>query len=282
LATAKLPGESLTSLNRDKTRRVFEEIGSASKEELLRRYRTHAWSYINRSEMEAVDELFLRLGIGRTLDPILDVGCGTGRFLIPLSRRYEVTGVDFSQPFLDQIKAEHPRIPLSFGEATKLPFGEASFGTVLCVRLIQHLTADEQRLFFEECRRVLKPGGLLVVMNYNALSFLTLYKKICQAFGGLWPFWPLRKWNWEVDDYHFTAELGGLFKHHGFEVLERIACTPGEPDMDRFLKIDDFLGRYAGGLLAGYYDGLMRLNRWGRYFPFSQIFSRVLVAGRKK
>lgn len=277
----KLPGESLTSSNRDNTRRVFQEIGSLSKEELLRRYRTHAWGYINRSEMEAVDDLFQRLGYRQKLDPILDVGCGTGRFLIPLSKRYEAVGLDFSRTFLDQIKILHPSIPVVLGEATKMPFSDESFGGILCVRLVQHLTDSEQALFFEECRRILRPGGFLIVLNYNALSFLTLYKKVCQRAGKEWPRWPLKKWNWEVDDYHFSGELTALFRRNGFRVLEQIACTPGEPDLDRFLGIDDFLGRHAESFIRKYYDFLMTFNRWGRRPPFSWIFSRVIVAGRK-
>ena len=269
-------------LNREETQQVFYEIGALSEEELLKRYKTLAWGYINQSELEAVEGVLKRLAETRKLGPILDVGCGTGRLLIPLSRRYEVAGLDFSRSFLDQLKADEPQIPIYFGEATQLPFKEESYSTVLCVRLVQHLTHKEQDAFFKEASRVLKKNGILIVLNYNALGFLTLYKKLCQGpVGRAWPRWPLKKWNWQVDDYHFAWELSALFRRHGFNIVEQIALTPGEPDLDRFLGLDSFLGKRARGFLSFYYGFLMRLNPWGMKFPFSFLFSRVLVVGEK-
>lgn len=269
-------------INRMKTQKVFHEIGCLSREEILRQYRTLAWGYINQSETEAIEYAVGLCAARRQPDSLLDIGCGTGRLLVPLSKRYRSTGLDFSQSFLDQLKKEHPEIPTVFGDATALPFPDQSFGMVLCVRLIQHLTDAQQAQFFAECRRVLKPGGFLIVLNYNALSFLTLYKKLCQSAWQAWSRWPLKKWNWEVDDYHFAGEMSSLARKGGFKVVKQFACTAGEPDLDRFLKIDDWFGRHAPWAQAFYYRCLMFLNPVGRYFPFNKLFSRVIVVAERE
>ena len=48
-------------LNREETQKVFYEIGALYEKELLKRYKTLAWGYINRSEMEAVEGVLKRL-----------------------------------------------------------------------------------------------------------------------------------------------------------------------------------------------------------------------------
>ena len=274
--------EILEIQNRVDTQRIFSEIGSLSTDELIKKYNTLAWGYINSTEEAAIEGSIQRLLQKESLAPLLDLGCGTGRLLIPLSKKIKATGLDFSQTFLDQLSKEAPEIPLVFGEATKLPFADESFQSILCVRLIQHLGPADHTKFFQECRRVLRPGGVLIVLNYNALSFLTVYKKLCQTAGNLWPHWPLRKWRWQIDDYHFAWELASLYKKNGFSIVEQSACTPAEPDLDRFLGIDAWMGRCCRPLQSVYYRVLSWFNPLGLYFPFSWLFSRVIVVGRKK
>jgi len=273
----------IASSNQQSTQRIFYEIGHLSRQELVRRYSTLAWGYINQSETQAIEGVIARCAKKSKLDSILDVGCGTGRLLIPLSQKYRVTGLDFSKSFINQLEQSHPEIPVKFGNATDLPFQEKSFSSILCVRLIQHLTSSEQVKFLNESHRILKDRGFLILMNYNALNWLTLYKKQCQnGLGKIWPRWPFRKWNWQIDDYHFAWELKSLCQKHGFKVIEQISCTPGEPDLDRFLKIDAWLGRYVPSLQEAYYSLLMFFNVWGRVFPFSWFFSRIIVVCEKR
>lgn len=96
----------------------------------------------------------------------LDFGCGVGRLTQPLAARFEhVTGVDISQPMLDNARRFNQRDNIDFVYNTKpdltvLPNG--SFDFVLCHIVLQHMPPELARGYLAEFYRVLQPGGGLV------------------------------------------------------------------------------------------------------------------------
>jgi SAM-dependent methyltransferase len=98
---------------------------------------------------------------------VLEIGVGTGRISLPLHRRgRRFFGIDLSAPMLDRYRAkaadeglETPAVVR--GDATRLPFREASFDAVIEVHVL-HLIPG-WRAAVEEVRRVLVPGGRLLV-----------------------------------------------------------------------------------------------------------------------
>lgn len=90
--------------------------------------------------------------------PILDAGCGTGlnlRHLPPGS-----TGVDINPRNIELLRARLPQHKVVEGDVENLPFEAASFGTVLCTEVIEHIPDPAAAL--AEYRRVLQPGGVLI------------------------------------------------------------------------------------------------------------------------
>jgi len=90
-------------------------------------------------------------------EPVLDLGCGTGRFASELAdggRR--VIAID---PAPDLALA--PVGATLVGSAERVPLADGSVGTVMVRDVIEHLD-DEAAI--AECHRVLRPGGLLVVL----------------------------------------------------------------------------------------------------------------------
>jgi 2-polyprenyl-3-methyl-5-hydroxy-6-metoxy-1,4-benzoquinol methylase len=63
---------------------------------------------------------------------------------------------------------ENPRLSFVAGDATMLPFADGAFDVVCCFQVIEHLAAPER--FLAEARRVLTPGGALVLSTPNALA----------------------------------------------------------------------------------------------------------------
>jgi SAM-dependent methyltransferase len=99
-------------------------------------------------------------------DRLLEVGVGTGRIALPLHRRgRRVVGVDMSMPMLERYRAKAAAEGLTppvvvRADATRLPFGNASFDAVLEVHLL-HLVPSWERAL-AEARRVLVAGGMLL------------------------------------------------------------------------------------------------------------------------
>jgi ubiquinone/menaquinone biosynthesis C-methylase UbiE len=102
---------------------------------------------------------------------LLDVACGTGRFLALIKRNYPrlpVTGIDLSAPYLRHAERELARwswVELIEGGAEALPFADATFGLVTCVYLFHELPRAVRRQVAVEMSRVLRPGGRLVFVD---------------------------------------------------------------------------------------------------------------------
>lgn len=104
---------------------------------------------------------------------VLEAGCGIGtdgaRFA---AAGAEYTGLDFSRsaPILAQrrFELEHLRGQFVAGSVTSLPFADGTFDLVFSHGVIHHIPETEAAI--EEFHRVLKPGGMAVVMIYHRRS----------------------------------------------------------------------------------------------------------------
>ncbi|MFZ0738902.1 MAG: methyltransferase domain-containing protein [Candidatus Acidiferrales bacterium] len=97
---------------------------------------------------------------------VLDVGCGTGRWV----RRYgemglRATGVDATSGMLRLARQRGTADPLIAGEANRLPLRAAAFDCVSDITVVQHIPAPLQLQALNEMVRVLKPGGRLILME---------------------------------------------------------------------------------------------------------------------
>jgi SAM-dependent methyltransferase len=97
---------------------------------------------------------------------ILDVGCGTGRWL----RRYQqfgfrATGVDATAGMLRLAREHGTAAALTVGEAYRLPFRDATFDAVSDITVTQHIPASLQVPALAEMMRVIRPGGCLILLE---------------------------------------------------------------------------------------------------------------------
>jgi SAM-dependent methyltransferase len=106
------------------------------------------------------------VGAGRNLR-VLDVGCGAGNMMHHLAHYGEVTGVDNNPKPLDV--ARRRGLDVREGTADALPFGANEFDLLSVLDTVEHVPAEGQ--VFEECYRVLRQGGKLLVTG-PAFMFL--------------------------------------------------------------------------------------------------------------
>lgn len=90
--------------------------------------------------------------------PILDAGCGTGLNLRHLPEGS--VGIDINPRNIALLRQRLPNHTVVEGDVEALPFADASFGTVLCTEVIEHIPDPSAAL--AEYRRVLQPGGVLI------------------------------------------------------------------------------------------------------------------------
>ncbi|MDH5255702.1 MAG: class I SAM-dependent methyltransferase [Gammaproteobacteria bacterium] len=98
---------------------------------------------------------------------VLEVGCGSGQGLGYLARRAKlVVGGDLTAGLLARAQRHYQgRIGLARLDAHALPFSDGAFDVVLLYEAIYYLRDPEA--FLEEARRLLSPGGVLVIVSAN-------------------------------------------------------------------------------------------------------------------
>lgn len=103
---------------------------------------------------------------------VVDVGCGTGTMSIALAAAMvgtEVVGVDLDPAIIDLARAKPgaDEVEWTEGSALDLPLESDSADAVVSTLVLHHLQLEAKAAALAEMRRVLKPGGLLVIGDWG-------------------------------------------------------------------------------------------------------------------
>lgn len=101
---------------------------------------------------------------------IVDIGCGTGGMAARLPDEFLIAALDYDAGALT-FCAERGIGPLLRGDASALPFAESCFDVALMLDVLYHKNVAEPAQVLREVRRVLAPGGV-VVINVPAYRWL--------------------------------------------------------------------------------------------------------------
>lgn len=125
---------------------------------------------------QAIREMTIELAQVELGDKVLDVGCGTGSLTI-VAKAWagsdgEVHGIDAAPEmiYVARRKAAQAGVDAAFqvGLIEDIPFPDSYFDVVLSSLMIHHLPDDDlKRKGFAEVHRVLKPGGRLLVVDFE-------------------------------------------------------------------------------------------------------------------
>jgi len=162
---------------------------------------------------------------------LLDVACGTGRFLTFVKDNYprlDVTALDLSEAYLRQARqnlAPWTRWSTVQAPAEALPVADASQDVVTCIYLFHELPKKVRAQAAAEMARVLKPGGLLVLVDSLQQGDRPRYDALLRLF-------PIAFHEPYYEDYT-RADLPALFAPHG------LVARPAEPAfMSKVLAFD--------------------------------------------
>lgn len=94
---------------------------------------------------------------------ILDAGCGTGALVKKLSKYGRVWGIDASK---EAIKLSHKnKIKVKLASVENIPFKDNTFDALVSVDVLYHKAVKSDVRALKEFKRVLKPGGVLIIKN---------------------------------------------------------------------------------------------------------------------
>ncbi len=101
---------------------------------------------------------------------VLEAGAGEGygADLIAGTARH-VIGLDYDDSAVAHVRARYPRVDMRQGNLAELPLGDGLVDVVVNFQVIEHLW--DQRQFVDECARVLRPAGLLLMSTPNRITF---------------------------------------------------------------------------------------------------------------
>lgn len=99
---------------------------------------------------------------------LLEVGCGSGRFLNRMrDAGWTVQGIDFDPGAAAHVERKYG-IHVSVGSLADMHFPDAAYDVVAMSQVIEHV--HDPLALLKQCHRVLRPGGRLVITTPNALS----------------------------------------------------------------------------------------------------------------
>lgn len=155
--------------------------------------------------------------------PVADLGCGPGHVAAWLvGRGMTAVGIDLSPAMVAVARRDYPHVQFRVGDFLELPAADGEFGAAVAFYSIIHLQAAELPRAFAEIRRVLRPGGLVLIAFHVGTEVRHLEE------------W----WGHAVDvDFRFCqpTEIASAMERAGLTTemtLERVSY-PGEVDTRR-------------------------------------------------
>jgi SAM-dependent methyltransferase len=167
-------------------------------------------------DREILDRFAARL---QSAGPVCDLGCGPGQIARYLrDRNVEASGIDLSPGMVAEARRLNPDIPFEQGDMLTLDSKDGAWAGIAAFYSIVHLSGEEIPRAFAEMKRVLRPGGLLLLAFHVGEE--TVHRD--------------ELWDREVNlDFHFflPEDIEAALRAAGFEIEEAHVREP-YPDVE--------------------------------------------------
>ena len=105
---------------------------------------------------------------------MLDVGCGIGEFHSFVRGMFgRICGADVSAASIAQARIKNPGVEYEAYAGDILPYDNAAFDLSIAICVLHHVLPSQWSGFIREMRRVVRPGGLVCLIEHNPLNPLT-------------------------------------------------------------------------------------------------------------
>ncbi len=205
-------------------------------EETRRNYNLTAKDY-TRTRSFIPEDIKLLADYAKESDKILDSGCASGRFFSVLKdKKVDYFGIDSSEELIGIAKKSYPEAKFEIADALNLPFPDNFFDKVYSISVLHNIPSkDFQIRYLKEAKRVLRPGGILMLRVWDfwkrkegwklflKYAFLKLLGKTKFDFFDVFVPWKNDKGKVVVQRYFhcFTKEkIVSLTKEAGFKIKE--------------------------------------------------------------
>jgi ubiquinone/menaquinone biosynthesis C-methylase UbiE len=131
-------------------------------------------SFFTAAKVDALRELIATRLHGMHNPHMLDVGCGVGEFH-PFVRGMfgRICGADVSAASIAQARIRNPEVQYEAYAGETLPYDSAAFDLSIAICVLHHVPPTQWVGFLREMRRVVRPGGLVCLIEHNPLNPLT-------------------------------------------------------------------------------------------------------------
>jgi SAM-dependent methyltransferase len=158
------------------TKPLFDEYGDTYRDEVQK-----SIDFIGRDHSfftRAKARLLLELATNELGDPAsvraLDVGCGPGETDALLAGRFaSLDGVDISEAVVETARTRNPGVAYRTYDGRRLPYEDGAFDLVFTICVVHHVPPAEWEAFVAELARVVRPGGVLAIVEHNPFNPLT-------------------------------------------------------------------------------------------------------------
>jgi SAM-dependent methyltransferase len=183
-------------------------------------YDTVSREYAERFKDEMDDKPFDRDCLDRLarevgdLGPICDMGCGPGQIARYLhSKGASTLGVDLSPKMVSEAQRLNPEIHFHQGDMLSLPDEDNSWGGIAAFYCVIHIPRERMVDALGELKRVLKPGGVILVTFHIGAEIKHLDQ------------WWERSVNLDFA-FYLPVEMEGWLEAAGYELVETLVRDP--------------------------------------------------------
>lgn len=170
---------------------------------------------------------------------VIDIGCSRGQFVAAaIAAGYRAEGVEPAPRIAEAARAAG--VPVRTGLLEDQHFPDNSFEALTLFEVIEHLRTPLPLL--AECRRILKPGGILLVSTANAESWTA------SAMGAHWDYFDMERDGGHISFYN-PRSIAKVAANAGFEVARIDTARVKFHDKENTPRVLYVLGKLAAEAL---------------------------------